>query len=432
MNRLKLVFSICCLFYIFLLVAGCSFKPRKLPRFPKYIGAKHSIRVISSDPIVRSQVCLALHQTSLFSKIICEDSYSLKTDYTLSVEALIHGSSLDYAENARISLLTLGTLLLVSSSADIDYHFELFHQNRKIDRFNFRSRGRVGMWAVLPVLMGFFGTSFGTFFNWDGHPEKLKQLCLAKDDNPDYSEKICRLYKEFQQDGLAQVWEKIRQRTKNRVTAFKFKQKESRDELPGAELDPAGPSLGVTEPSQLVCTNCRLKPLSKENSFDLVLYSGQVVREVFGEIMTGHEIHYQDSRLSAVGLNYKFLSFIQRITFETEGLIVKHDGLQDHWETDVMLIARIEFWKDMLPISFAFGKGLSYASEMPSIEGDTEDDPTNQWLNFFIVEMDVGLKNIPWNPRLLFRIHHRSGVGGIYCPKTCGSNFLTSGIKVSF
>ena len=169
-----------------------------------------------------------------------------------------------------------------------------------------------------------------------------------------------------------------------------------------------------------------------EHRFDVVMYRANGVINNFGQIISLERLEYVNAHLYVVAFNYKLVTAIRRITFEVEGQIGKHEGIQKHWENNVMLIARISFLQDTLPFSFAFGNGLSYAWEKPVIEEEEKGQETNRLLNFFIVEADMGAPGVPGNPRLLFRIHHRSGIYGTYCPPTCGSNFIAYGIKFGF
>ncbi len=401
-----------------------------MPKLKEAVPASSSIRVKSWDAVVGTKLCLALFSTGFFQRVVCDDEDPTETRDVLVVSSDVSESSRDYGRNTGYSALSLGTLLLVSSSAKTTYRFELQQGRRTKGSYRVNSRGRIGMWAVLPVLMGLAGTNLGTFFNGDAAPENLRAECAGGNATVDPDRKNCILYEAFQEDSLAAAWGEIWALTRTALMAGRTeaKEKERMEMEKQTSVREAEPII----PAKLICEKCSHVPRPKEKSFDLVVYQAQAVREIFVEIMSGHEHHYVDAHLTAVGLNYKLPAFIQRLTFETEGLIVKHDGMQNHWETDLMLVARLTFLKDTLPVSFAFGKGMSYAWKMPTIEGDEEDDTTNALLNFFIVEMDVGLPNISWNPRLLLRIHHRSGVFGVYCPKTCGSNFLSAGFKVAF
>ena len=194
----------------------------------------------------------------------------------------------------------------------------------------------------------------------------------------------------------------------------------------------AGHSVPVTKQNNLPAPLPDSPSLSDENRYGVVLYRGNGVLNNFAEIISLDRLEYANARVYVVGLNYKLITTaIRSLTFEVEGQVGKHEGVQKHWEGNILLIARVAFWENTLPTSFAFGNGLSWASEKPVFEEEEKGQETNQLLNFFIVEMDMGLPQIPGNPKGLFRIHHRSGIYGTYCPPTCGSNFISYGFKFS-
>lgn len=113
-----------------------------------------------------------------------------------------------------------------------------------------------------------------------------------------------------------------------------------------------------------------------------------------------------------------------------------------HVEADGVFIGRISNIFN-LPISFAAGEGLSWASQNPILENRrkgfdrgafaTYDIESRQLLNFLIFEFDYGFKSVAYYPRLFVRLHHRSGIWGTFCPPDppCGSNFITYGFKIS-
>lgn len=167
----------------------------------------------------------------------------------------------------------------------------------------------------------------------------------------------------------------------------------------------------------------------KKEKISLGYYQGQAVVNDFGDLFTT-PWKPMNSYIKTVFLAYKLDGGIRSLTFDTEGQIVKHEGLQDHLETNFSLVARLLFFKDILPTSIAYGQGLSYAMQKPELDKvSAEDSP--QLLHYFLVEMALGLRDIPNNPRLIFRIHHRSGVFGFYCGDKCGSNIPVIGFRIS-
>lgn len=177
----------------------------------------------------------------------------------------------------------------------------------------------------------------------------------------------------------------------------------------------------------------------QQGKWDLILYRGLFTDTVFAEIMTAARTDYRPSTLTTLAFNYKTDARLRQLRFESEGQLVQHEGLMDHREFNGVLVARWDRFLPFLPMSLAFGEGLSYALEKPGLEQREIDllelqlwpERTSRLLNYFYVELDWELPFLgERRPRLLFRIHHRSGVYGTYCDYGCGSNFITYGFKI--
>jgi hypothetical protein len=89
-------------------------------------------------------------------------------------------------------------------------------------------------------------------------------------------------------------------------------------------------------------------------------------------------------------------------------------------------------WNHYLATSFAIGEGLSYATRVPTIEADnTRDGETRNLLNYLMFEATFALPSHPkWE--LALRVHHRSGVFGLYKARNSGSTAVGLGIRYRF
>ncbi len=162
---------------------------------------------------------------------------------------------------------------------------------------------------------------------------------------------------------------------------------------------------------------------------DFLVYRGHMVSNTFGKIVLRQRRNFVPSFIRVAAVNYKLGDFYGPFTWEFEGQFAKHNGLQNHSEMNAVLIARWEIrWKDNLSFSWAIGDGLSLASEVPFTEKE-ENSSAGPAANYLMTEIDLGLPFLAFHPRLMFRIHHRSGVFGVFCRGTCGSNILTFGLK---
>jgi hypothetical protein len=176
-----------------------------------------------------------------------------------------------------------------------------------------------------------------------------------------------------------------------------------------------------------------------------ILYGGKYTETDLLPILLRQKTDYKESYIGVVGVNSPLNYKIRFIEFEAEGLLTKHFGKMNHWEIDTLLIARVNhlFY---LPMSFAFGEGVSLVSQNPSMENKPkgiewrsgliqfDEIRSRNFLNYLMVEMDYRVVDTPSNPRVLLRIHHRSGIFGVFCPPNpaCGSNFVSYGIKFAY
>ena len=155
------------------------------------------------------------------------------------------------------------------------------------------------------------------------------------------------------------------------------------------------------------------------------VYSGSQLLEIPARL------NLKDSYTFGVSVSKQFAEWTRYIRFEGELQAIKHFGDQDHWEFTGSVNARwVVFpWNRYVETTAAFGEGLSWATEIPELE---KADPTNtanrQLLNYILLEVTFAIPESPWS--LVTRIHHRSGVFGLFGHS--GSNVLEAGIRYRF
>jgi len=153
------------------------------------------------------------------------------------------------------------------------------------------------------------------------------------------------------------------------------------------------------------------------------------------ELLVSDNITFDDSYLAALAYSQTFHRFWEsRGQWEWEGQVAKHWGLQTHWEFNALVVLR---WmrfpgSEHVRTSVALGDGLSYATEIPPLElASHTNEGATQLLNYMLVEVAAGVPSIPaWD--LVFRIHHRSGVFGLFDGVDGGSNVIAFGLKYRF
>lgn len=176
----------------------------------------------------------------------------------------------------------------------------------------------------------------------------------------------------------------------------------------------------------------------REPGPDILYYQGQMVDNIFLHILFKQKHEYVPSFIRVVAINNKLgpifasVPFIAPVTLEWEGQLARHTGLQEHHEANLALFARREWiWSNLFSFSMGYGNGLSYATRIPRLEQEENPD-ARAFLSYMMAEFVFGAPGLPHHPRLMFRIHHRSGIYGLFCTGTCGSNILTYGIKLGF
>lgn len=138
-----------------------------------------------------------------------------------------------------------------------------------------------------------------------------------------------------------------------------------------------------------------------------------------------------DSYTFGVSVSKQFAEWTRYMRLEGELQVLKHFGDQDHWEfTGSVNLRWVVFpWNKYLETSMAIGEGLSWATEIPALE---KADPTNydysQLSNYILLEVTFAIPESPWS--LVTRIHHRSGVWGVFGHS--GSNVLEMGVRYRF
>ena len=117
--------------------------------------------------------------------------------------------------------------------------------------------------------------------------------------------------------------------------------------------------------------------------------------------------------------------------WEVEAQALKHFGEQTNWEfTGSVNLRWVVFpWNKHVETTAAVGVGLSWATEIPALEkADPANSDNSQLLNYILCEVTFAVPESSWS--LVTRIHHRSGVWGLFGHS--GSNVLEAGIRYRF
>lgn len=174
---------------------------------------------------------------------------------------------------------------------------------------------------------------------------------------------------------------------------------------------------------------------AREGDEYLTVFAGVGTSADLPELPEG-DYHIEDSYFISIAYSKEFLNFEQapvfgNISFELEGQVGRHFGMQNHFEFIAAALMRFNSfpWDDYIDTSFAIGDGLSYATSYPEIE-IKYDNARQRLLNYLVFEIEFKKPESPWS--FVSRIHHRSGVYGLFGDVEGGSNFLTIGVRKKF
>ncbi len=160
---------------------------------------------------------------------------------------------------------------------------------------------------------------------------------------------------------------------------------------------------------------------------------------VYGGVL--NSVNLQESLLLTSDLENSYMAGIgatqalikrRAFNFELDAQLLKHFGDQRHFEATAAVSFRWKdfFWDRFIDTSFAFGEGLSLATEAPPIEKE-RNGKANGLLNYLMFEWTFALPNKPdWE--LVMRMNHRSGGYGTFNGVSAGSNLYGVGLRHHF
>ncbi len=168
-----------------------------------------------------------------------------------------------------------------------------------------------------------------------------------------------------------------------------------------------------------------------EGDWAFSLYWARLTHGTLGETIT-FQTGLTDADLVAGALSRRIGSFKEYVDFELEGQVARHFGEQRYWEYNALVVARwLPFpWDHVIDTSLAVGQGLSYITETSKVE-DRRHDETSKFLAYLMFEIAFSLPRLPdWS--LITRIHHRSGVYGLFDGVHGASNAWGVGLRYAF
>lgn len=172
--------------------------------------------------------------------------------------------------------------------------------------------------------------------------------------------------------------------------------------------------------------------VNERDHWYLTCYGGAVSADTIIDVMSGNADYGGSYNLIAAALGREIGRFGEHVSFELEGQAVKHFGGEDYLEFNGVIVGRWQTfpWKEHVKTSVAVGEGLSYATDIPEVERKDHNN-VSRLLNYLSFETAFSLPEIPqWS--LIVRLHHRSGVFGLFKGVYGASNALCAGIRYDF
>lgn len=181
-------------------------------------------------------------------------------------------------------------------------------------------------------------------------------------------------------------------------------------------------------------------PAESDDKLNVSVYHGLFSDTALGEILLSAKTHYRASYITTAAVGKPLERRLFGLPLEAEGQLVRHTGTQKHLEFNGLLLVRSEPVDLGLPLTFAVAEGFSLATRNPDLEnrrksiytpGVTSEYSRNL-LNYLTFEMEARVPMDAYEPRAFVRVHHRSGIYGLLCPPTCGSNYMAYGVRFAY
>ena len=182
--------------------------------------------------------------------------------------------------------------------------------------------------------------------------------------------------------------------------------------------------------------------LYDNHNWSLLYYYGQTVNGALVGTVIGNFKHWPE-HIQTLDLAYTLDqdNAIRHLVRNLCGVIqiaanvTVRQGNNEHtiYEFDPYMIFRWANWpwNHYVTTSFAFSEGVSYDTSIPAIERKNNNTNTRRLLNYMMFEATFARPSYP-ELQFVLRVHHRSGMFGLYHAGNTGSNDIGAGIRYLF
>jgi hypothetical protein len=170
-------------------------------------------------------------------------------------------------------------------------------------------------------------------------------------------------------------------------------------------------------------------------------YYGITTEDALGSMFVG-DVHRWPEHIQSAELSYTLdrNNWFRRLVHPLVGVVqvaanaTLRTGSKEHtiYEFNPYILGRwANFpWNKYINTSFAIGEGISYDTSVPALE-DKYSDNSKRLLNYLMLEATFAAPSDPrW--QVVLRLHHRSGMFGVYHAGNTGSNDIGLGIRYLF
>jgi len=181
-----------------------------------------------------------------------------------------------------------------------------------------------------------------------------------------------------------------------------------------------------------ICIQCLYSgTLFADEPYSVTAYGAVLSGDTLGETFMLAANFDRDYYFAALAVAKKIGQYNKKIDIELEGQIVRHIGQQHFNEYNLLIVGRWWFSSNSnKKYSLAIGEGLSYVDETSEIEA-LHHTQTSRLLDYLLFEFTFALPDTrSWYGSI--RIHHRSGVYGLFNEVHGASNALGAGVRYQF
>lgn len=176
-------------------------------------------------------------------------------------------------------------------------------------------------------------------------------------------------------------------------------------------------------------------PPSVSKSLAVTVYGGRLLNGNFSRLFYDpFSAEAKDTGIAAITGSYRVHRFDFGLSFEVEAGLARRFGEEDLTEIWASAVARWDRfpWNDTVytTLGLAFW-GPSYVTEFSDHERNRNEGKKTHWMNFFAPEVTFAPPDNK-DMELVLRLHHRSGVFGLYNGTDSGSTFWTAGLRYHF